>query len=257
MWRLRLSPFVKEPFLLCPHCSREIETGSRFCRFCGQEVKASPSPEAESTLAGSEPAQPMVRELQMGEYLRTGWRAFSQYPLGYAFFTFLYLAILFVISRPRGIGWLAATVIHEPLIAGFIIVTAKLLQDKQVAFGDFFGGFQFRWFLPLVLLGLVSQILITLGFLLLIIPGLYLAVSYIFAALLVVDRRLDFWPAMETSRRAITPRWFSFFAFLLLLVLVNLAGLLALGVGLLVSIPVSWAALVAAYADLMGLNPDY
>jgi uncharacterized membrane protein len=195
--------------------------------------------------------------LRPGEYLKTGWQVFKQYPWGFAGFTLLYLVILAVISYPRGIGWLAAACIHEPLIAGFIIVTAKLMQQKGPTFSDFFGGFQFRYFLPLVLLGLVSRVLITIGLILLIIPGLYLAVSYIFAPLLVVDQRLDFWPAMEQSRKFITARWFSFFAFLLLLVLVNLAGLLALGVGVLVSIPVSWCALVTAYADLFGLKSEY
>jgi hypothetical protein len=200
---------------------------------------------------------PLLGELRLGEYLKTGWQVFKRYPLGFVCFTLLYLVILAVISYPRGIGWLAAAAIHEPLIGGFIIVTAKLLQQKDPTFGDFFGGFQFRYFLPLVLLGLISRVLITIGLILLIIPGLYLAVSYIFAALMVVDQRLDFWPAMEQSRRTITPRWFSFFVFLLLLVLVNLAGALALGVGLLVSIPVSWCALVAAYADLFGLTSEY
>ncbi len=239
--------------MLCPHCSQEIEADSRFCRYCGRTIEASAATAAEAAAA----VPPIVGELQIGEYLRTGWRAFCQYPQGYVLFTLLYLAIIFVISRPWGIGWLAAAVIHEPLIAGFIIVTVKLLQEKGPTFGDFFGGFRFGHFLPLVLLGLVSRVLITLGLILLVIPGLYLAVSYIFATLMVVDRHLDFWPAMETSRRTITPRWFSFFAPLLLLVLLNLAGLLALGVGLLVSIPVTWAALVAAYKDLLGLKSEY
>ncbi len=224
-----------------------------FCRYCGQRIEVSTAPVAEA----AESAPPLPGELRMGEYLKTGWQVFKQYPLGFAGFTLLYLLILAVISRPRGIGWLAAATIHEPLIAGFIIVTAKLLQQKDPKFVDFFGGFQFRYFLPLVLLGIVSRVLITIGLILLIIPGLYLAVSYLFAALMVVDQRLDFWPAMEQSRRTITPRWFSFFVFLLLLVLVNLAGAMALMVGLLVSIPVSWCALVAAYADLFGLKSEY
>ncbi|MDI6852613.1 MAG: hypothetical protein QME75_03270 [Deltaproteobacteria bacterium] len=177
--------------------------------------------------------------------------------MGFVLFTLVYFVILAIISYPRGIGWLAAAAIHEPLVAGFIIVSAKILQKKTPTFMDFFGGFQFKYFLPLVLLGVVSRVLITIGLFLLVIPGLYLAVSYIFATLLVVDQGLDFWPAMEQSRKFVTPRWFSFFVLLLLLVLVNIAGILALGVGLLVSLPVSWCALVSAYADLFGLKSEY
>lgn len=222
-----------------------------FCRYCGQRL------EAPLEVEPVEAPPPLPALINPGEYLKTGWGLFKQYPLGFIGFTLVYGLVLVVISYPRGIGWLAAAAVHEPLVAGVIIVAAKLLQEKKPGFGDFLGGFQFRYFFPLVLLGLISRVFITVGLLLLIVPGLYLAVGYIFAAPLVIDRRLDFWPAMEESRRFVTPRWFSIFAFALLLVLVNLAGLLALGVGLLVSIPVSWCALVAAYADLFGLKSEY
>ncbi len=236
---------------ICPHCHQEVLADSAVCTYCGQSLEASqPEPEAQTPAA-------IAKELQLGAYLKTGWEIFKQYPLGFVGFSLLYVVVLAVISRPRGIGALAAAAIHEPLIAGFIMVSAKLMQEKSPTFGDFFGGFQFKYFLPLVLLGLVSRVLITLGLVLLLAPGVYLAVSYIFAAILVVDQRLDFWPAMEESRKFITPRWFSFFAFLLLLMLVNIAGFLALGVGVLVSIPVSWCALVAAYADLLGLKSKF
>jgi uncharacterized membrane protein len=75
-----------------------------------------------------------------------------------------------------------------------------------------------------------------------------------FASYLVIDRRLDFWPAMELSRRTVNPRWFGYFALVLLVALLNLAGALALGVGLLVTIPLSFCAVTAAYADLFGFQ---
>jgi hypothetical protein len=92
---------------------------------------------------------------------------------------------------------------------------------------------------------------------LLIIPGVYLAVSYLFASILVVDQRLDFWPAMELSRNTVSPAWFAFFAFVLVLLVINTAGALLLGLGLFVSVPLSACALTAAYADIFGLHSDY
>jgi hypothetical protein len=236
---------------ICPQCGQESEAEGEYCNHCGAPLQT------RTTLPTAETATPSAKELQLGVYLKTGWEIFKQYPLGFAGFTLLYIVVLAVISYPRGIGWLAAAAIHEPLIAGFIIVSARLMQQQTPAFGDFFGGFQFKYFLPLVLLGIISRLLITLGLVLLIVPGLYLAVSYIFAPILVIDQRLDFWPAMEGSRKFVTARWFSFFVLILLLVLVNLAGALALGVGLLVSIPVSWCTLVAAYADLFGMKSQF
>jgi len=141
------------------------------------------------------------------------------------------------------------------LLAGFYVVSAKLLQRRGPEFQDFFAGFQF--FLPLFLLSVISSLLIILGFILLILPGIYLTVCYLFASMLVIDRRLDFWPAMELSRRTVQTQWFGFFVFVLLLVLVNLGGALLLGIGLLVSLPVSACAVAAAYADVFGLQSDY
>mgnify|MGYP001109631286 CR=1 FL=1 len=128
-----------------------------------------------------------------------------------------------------------------------------ICREQTPEFRDFFAGFQY--FLPLLLLSLITSIFIAIGILLLIIPGIYLAVAYLFSSYLVVDRGLDFWPAMELSRRTIHPRWFSFFAFVLLLVLLNLAGAIALGVGLLVTIPLSFCAVTVAYAEIFGLQP--
>ena len=47
------------------------------------------------------------------------------------------------------------------------------------------------------------------------------------------------------------------FAFVLLLMLINLAGAVALGVGLLVSVPLTACTVTVAYADLFGLQSDY
>ncbi len=123
----------------------------------------------------------------------------------------------------------ASLAVTTPLLMGNFIVSAKLLQGQPPEFRDFFAGFQY--FLPLLLLSLVAGLFIGIGTILLIIPGVYLAVAYMFASYLVVDRRLDFWPAMELSRRTVTPRWFGYFAFVLLMALLNLAGVVAPGRG--------------------------
>jgi uncharacterized membrane protein len=75
-----------------------------------------------------------------------------------------------------------------------------------------------------------------------------------FASYLVIDRGLDFWPAMELSRRTVTPRWFGYFAFVLLVALLNIGGALALVLGLLVTVPLSFCTMTVLYADIFGLQ---
>jgi uncharacterized membrane protein len=58
---------------------------------------------------------------------------------------------------------------------------------------------------------------------------------------------------MESSRKLISKNWFSFFAFALALFAINILGALLLGVGLLVTIPLSFCAIASAYADIVGL----
>jgi len=82
-------------------------------------------------------------------------------------------------------------------------------------------------------------------------------VSYMFAPRFILDRRLDFWEAMEMSRHTVNPLWFNLFACILLLTLFNPAGALRLGLGLLISVPFTFCALTTAYANLFGLQSDY
>ncbi len=237
---------------LCPHCQQEIPADSVYCSRCGQALGSSPP----STDQVQEPAAP-VGELPLGAYLKTGWELFKTYPAGFVGFTLLYFLIGAAMHAVPKVGWLAFFMVQTPLAAGFFLVHGRLLKRQPVEFSHFFGGFRSHLLIPLILLGVVSQTLITLGLLLLLVPGIYLAVSYLFAPLFLLDQGRDFWPAMEASRQTVTNRWFSFFGFFLLLVLINLGGALLFGVGLLVTIPVSYGAVLAAYEGTIGLKSSF
>jgi uncharacterized membrane protein len=87
-----------------------------------------------------------------------------------------------------------------------------------------------------------------------IIPGLVIAAMYKFTYLFIVDKRMDFWPAMQSSHAVVKNDYFGFTMFLLLAVLVNLLGALCCFVGLLVSIPVTIAAITVAYKEIVGFD---
>jgi len=232
----------------CPECGNQLTGSEPHCPTCGQPTN-SPPPILEPSPARTQESLPL------GDYFKTGWGLFKQYPGGFVGFCLLNLVIQGALNGISYAGVVASVAITSPLFMGNFIVSAKLLQGQTPEFRDFFAGFQY--FLPLLLLSLIAGLFIGIGTILLIIPGVYLAVAYLFASYLVVDRRLDFWPAMELSRRTINPRWFGYFAFMLLLALLNLAGALLLGLGLLVTIPLSFCAVTAAFADLFGFQSGY
>ena len=153
---------------------------------------------------------------------------------------------------PGGILNFAYNVVTPALTAGYYFVAFQLARGRDAVFGDFFQGF--NKFLPIFLTALVAGILTAIGFVLLVLPGIYLVVAYLFAQPLVIDKSADFWQAMETSRKLITKKWFSFFGLLLLLFLLNVAGAIVLGIGLLVTVPLSVCIVAAAYEDIVGLN---
>ena len=103
-------------------------------------------------------------------------------------------------------------------------------------------------------LSILQTVLVMLGFLLLVIPGIYLAVSYILALPLLVDRRMGIWQALETSRRAIGTCWFKTCGLLLSLSALSLVGLFTLGIGLIWILPLCIIAWGMLYHRLVGYS---
>ena len=82
------------------------------------------------------------------------------------------------------------------------------------------------------------------------IPATYLSVSWKFTLPLIIDQQLDFGAAMKASWRKVNQHWWQVFGLVLLIDLVNLAGLCVCCVGLIVSIPIGLAALMYGYETI-------
>ena len=145
----------------------------------------------------------------------------------------------------------AVGIIAGPLMGGLYWLFLKRIRGEPAQLGDAFAGFS-KGFLPLFLAYLVILLLGLLGVVCCVLPGIYLLVGWMFALPLIIDKKLDFWPAMELSRKVVTRHWWLLFGFVLLCVLVRLLGLLACCIGVWVAMPVTTAALLYAYEDIFG-----
>jgi len=134
------------------------------------------------------------------------------------------------------------------MIAGFYLVGNRLSQGEYVDFQNYFDGFKY-WF-PVIVINLISGILTVLGIFALILPGIYLGVAYIFSMLFGIFGGFDFWTSMEMSRKLVTTNWWKFFGFVMILFLLNVVGLLALLVGILITVPVSYLAIYVLFEEL-------
>ena len=93
------------------------------------------------------------------------------------------------------------------LMGGLYRLYLKCIRGEEVSLGDAFSGFTTSP-TQLMLAGLVAMLLTEIGFVCcFIIPGIYLMVGWTFSVPLVADKNLEFWSAMESSRKVVTQRW--------------------------------------------------
>lgn len=105
---------------------------------------------------------------------------------------------------------------------------------------------------PSFLLALCLYIVaVTCGLVLLVVPGVYLAVRYAPFGYVIASRRISGLEALREAGALTQRRWWKVCGFLLLLPVLNLAGAALLGLGLLISFPVS---LLAASSFLRTLE---
>jgi uncharacterized membrane protein len=82
------------------------------------------------------------------------------------------------------------------------------------------------------------------------IPVIYLTVNWQFTLPLIIDKKMSFWPAMKASWKMVHKHWWHLFGLVVVIGLLNIAGVIACCVGLLFTIPVGFAALMYAYETI-------
>ncbi|HYG35378.1 MAG TPA: GYF domain-containing protein [Clostridia bacterium] len=199
----------------------------------------------------------------------------------------VYLLLQFVVSglgQIQNVGFVfsaAYFILTGPLTGGLYYFLLRVIRSQPVEIGDVFAGFRINFpqlllgYLVISLLTLLSAapgalliaypvyalsheyagtplyvIWIFLGSFVVIIPVVYLSVSWIFSLPLIIDRRMEFWPAMETSRKMVRKHWWLVFGLVVITSLISLAGFLACCVGLVVTLPIGFGALMYAYEKI-------
>jgi uncharacterized membrane protein len=137
-----------------------------------------------------------------------------------------------------------------PLWGGLVVVGLRAGAGRPVVLDDFFAGV--RCFVPLAILGALSFLAVALGALLLVVPGLYLAVASMYAPFLVIDRGMAPWDAWRASRQAVHEALEGHAVLVVILSLANLGGLACLGVGLFITLPFTFVAVGVAYGRFLG-----
>lgn len=197
----------------------------------------------------------MSTAFSIKESLAFGWRTFKAHPWVFVKVSLVYLALQFVLGMVQGI-------LPEPLaplvgiIVGTFIGIGILTFYLKAHDAPTEAKLNLLWapapFWRYIVTSIIMGILIMIGFVFLIVPGVILALAWSFALYLVVERNLWTKSALMESARLTRGSRVKLFLMNLALVGINLLGMLALFVGLFVTVPITFLASIHAYRVLSG-----
>jgi uncharacterized membrane protein len=147
---------------------------------------------------------------------------------------------------------IASNIVAAPMFVGLMMIGVYRAAGREVSPGMVFSYFPRT--LPIVLLNIVMVVMVIIGILLLVLPGIYLAIAYGLCFPLLVEKRMGVWEALETSRKAISKSWFRYAGLMLCSLGLLLVGALALGIGLIWMLPLVALILGTVYHRLFGVE---
>jgi hypothetical protein len=202
----------------------------------------------------------------IGGVLGAGWEAFKKNWVVLVFAPFVGMVVAYlpmflmvliggaiggvVSSILSLIGMVAFMVLFSFVLVGMIKIFLKGARGETPSFGDVFsGGSRF-----VAMLGAMAIVgcLVGLGYVLLVVPGVILALGLSLTTFYVVDQNMGPIEAAKASWAATSGQKLQLFLFGLAAFLVILVGELACGVGVLVAMPVVYLAHATIYLRLSG-----
>jgi uncharacterized membrane protein len=164
--------------------------------------------------------------------------AFVESGLWYILVAAVAVALMFYVPIMISLGWQR--------------VSLAVLSGKAPALAYFLDADNHQYFWRYIGTNILYTLIMLAGTLLLVIPGIVWAYTYMFSLLLVVDKNLRPTEALAASRKLVAGQRLNLFVWSLALFGVNIVGALCLGVGLLFTLPTSYYAWVYVYGKLSG-----
>lgn len=157
----------------------------------------------------------------------------------------LYMVVIIGVSLIPAIGSLAQIVITGPLAVGLSWYSLCKIRNQEIGVSALFEGFKI--FLPALGMYLLIYLFTVLGMIFLIIPGIIVSLAFSLSYFLIIDKGMGPWEAMKASFDMTRGFRWRILAIGMLCSLINMLGILCLGVGVLVTMPINMLALAALY----------
>ena len=192
----------------------------------------------------------VTSEINIGKWINESWDFVMANFTELFIISLIYVVLVLVASSTVVIKF----ILSGPLSVGIFYVIFNKMRGGEINIGDISKGFNF--FVAAVLADILITVFVSVGFFFLIIPGIVISALYMFAFPLILEKNMDFWEAMETSRKVVTKNIFELSVFMLVLYIFMIIGVLLLFVGFLVALPIVFVAIALAYKDLFGLEEN-
>lgn len=198
--------------------------------------------------------------VQPMEAIKIGWKYFMENPVFFAVTTLIvvlvgndYKEMVNLSPGMMSLLSLIQTIISVILGVSLIKIYLKYVRgDKNLEYGDLFIGVRdLKLLFMFILTQAIYVIIVLLGLILLIVPGIYFAIKYSFATVLVLDRKVGPFEALKMSGKMTDGVKMDLLVYALLAFGVMALGTFALLVGLLAAIPVVYLASAYIYLNLL------
>jgi len=137
--------------------------------------------------------------------------------------------------------------ISSLLIAALIRMAIKQVRGQQISIGDIFNVGDVA--LQVIIASFLTSIVIAIGIMLCIIPGLVATGLLLPTIPLIVDKQLGGLEAISTSINTLKSQWLMAAIFSFILGIIYMVGVLACGVGLLIAAPVAVLSIAILYRN--------
>lgn len=136
------------------------------------------------------------------------------------------------------------------LQAGLMQVSLLIADGEEASTGDAIPGFSmfFKFFIAFIL----YCVIVVIGTLLFLVPGIIWSVQFMFFGYFIVDKELGPVKALRRSSQITKGIRADLFVFTLIIYILNLIGEMAFLVGLFVTMPMTLVALARIYRKLLG-----
>ena len=143
------------------------------------------------------------------------------------------------------LGWLF---LFSGMLVGLHVMALKSVDGEIPRVGNLFGSLERG---PAYLLALgIYCLAVSGGLVLLIVPGIYLAIRYCLFAQVITDTAASPLAALRKTAALAHGNWAPLGALFLIAFLLNIAGMAFLGIGLIISFPLSLLAIAGFYRSL-------